>query len=151
MVHTRTPFLNIILLSNIPLASPFTRFPCIINYPLYLLGNPLFDDRGAKVYPHLSLVGDWLPTPTPYPPPPLPTAPTVHVTCFSKTTSQYQLHCLIQIHHKYFCNYTSAHRNLPVNTVYTLPEYYSFEILIQYITTYTLLLNANNICRHDDR
>ncbi len=80
MVHIHTAFLNIILLSNPPFASPFTRFPCAINYPLYLLGNPFFDDRGAKVHPHSSLVGDSLPTPYFLSSPSPPNGP--HSSCY---------------------------------------------------------------------
>jgi hypothetical protein len=44
-------------------------FVHITNHPLYLLGNPLFDARGANVRPHSCPVGDKRPSPTPNPPP----------------------------------------------------------------------------------
>ncbi len=72
-------------------------FPSVTNHLFYLLGNPLFDDRGANVHPHSSLVGDRLPTPCSLPSPSPPDGS--HSSCymFSETTSQHQLHCLIQL------------------------------------------------------
>ncbi len=109
MIHIRTalheyrstsqPFPLLRLCARFP-------FPCVMNHPFYLLGNPSFGDRGANVHPHSSLVGDRLPTPCslPFPSPPNRS----HSSCymFSKTTSQHQLHCLIQyiVH----CTYMSC-------------------------------------------
>ncbi len=53
------------------LATPSPRLPSFPAFntlhkwttPFYLLGDPLFGDRGMNVLPHSSLVGDRLPTP----------------------------------------------------------------------------------------
>ncbi len=96
MIDTRTAFHEYrSAIQSSPLLPPFACFPCTINYPFYLLGNPLFDGRGANIHPHSSLVRDQLPTPCSLPSPPNGS----HSSCymFSKTTSQHQLHCLIQV------------------------------------------------------
>ncbi len=76
MTHIRAASHDIVLLSSPSPCSPFFPLPLYINYPFFLLGNPLFGDRGANVHPHLSLVGDRLPTPfsltSPFPPQGLP-------------------------------------------------------------------------------
>ncbi len=69
--------------SILSLASPFAHFPCIYH-PFTYLEIPLL-----VIVVRMSIhTGPWLVTDCPplasYPPPPLPTAPTVHVTCFQR-------------------------------------------------------------------
>jgi hypothetical protein len=56
---------NIALLTNSPLAPPYAHFSFFVRWttPFYLLGSPLFDNRGANAHPYSSLVDDRLPTP----------------------------------------------------------------------------------------
>ncbi len=91
-------FMNIVLLSNPSPCFPLCPLPLCGKPPLLLTWNPLFLWSWCKC-PSTLVPGWWSTAPplAPYPPPPLPTAPTVHVTCFSKTTSQHQLYCLIHI------------------------------------------------------
>jgi hypothetical protein len=96
-IHIHTALHVIALPFNPPPCSPFARFSCMITTPFYLLGNPLFGDRGANVHPHSSPVGDRLPTPCSLPSPSPPNGP--HSSCymFSKMTSHHQLHRLIHV------------------------------------------------------
>ncbi len=58
-----TTFMNTALLTNPPLCLSLT--PCMSKPPLfYLLGDPSFGDRGAKIHPLSSLVSDQLFTPS---------------------------------------------------------------------------------------
>ncbi len=80
-----------------PLLQPFA-FVHVKNRSILTWDSP-FDPRGAIVRPHLSLVGDRLPTPysltspSPFPPPNGPLQFTLHVF---KDDITNQLHSLIQ-------------------------------------------------------
>jgi hypothetical protein len=80
--HTYSTFVNIAplinpspLLPSLPAFSPLHKW----TTPFYLLRDPSLGDRCANVHPHLSLVDDRL-------------------QLFTETTSQHQLHCLIQFY-----------------------------------------------------
>jgi hypothetical protein len=79
--------MNIALLDNpLPLLPFFARFPfpCVINHPFTYLEIPfLVIVVRMSIHTRPWLVIDCSPL-APYPPPPLPTAPTVHVTCFQR-------------------------------------------------------------------
>ncbi len=80
-------FMNIALLDNPPPLLPFFArfpFPCVINHPFPYLEIPfLVIVVRMSIHTRPWLVIDCSPL-APYPPPPLPTAPTVHVTCFQR-------------------------------------------------------------------
>ncbi len=64
--YTYSTFMNTALLAmpsplllSLPAFNPLHKW----TTPFYLLGDPLFGNRGANVHPHSSLVGDRLPTP----------------------------------------------------------------------------------------
>jgi hypothetical protein len=94
--YTYSTFMNTTLLTNpSPLLPSLPAFNPLHKWttPFYLLGDPFFGDHGANVHPHSSLVGDRLPTPC--------------FPMFTETTSQHQLHCLIQSQLGCMCVYTS--------------------------------------------
>jgi hypothetical protein len=90
--------MSIALLPNSPFTPPYACFPFFAQRTtfFYLLGSPLFGDRGANVHPHSSLVYDRLPTPCSLPSLPPPNGSQSSCYMFSETTSQNQLHNLIQ-------------------------------------------------------
>jgi hypothetical protein len=71
-----------------------------MNHPLYVLGNPLFDARGANVVHTRTRLVINCPPPTPNPPPFFPNGPlqfTLHVFKDDITSATYTTHIALHM------------------------------------------------------